>query len=132
MKFWMTVLALVLCLGFVNVTHAANKGDKKGLRGKISSVDGKNVVVTARGKNKGSDVTVMTDDNTSVTIDGKKSAVGDLKAGMFVTISPAEGTAAMIMATTTPPQKKKAPSSDTSKSSDSEKKPDASNTTDSK
>jgi ABC-type Na+ efflux pump permease subunit len=125
MKFWMTVLTLVLCLGFVNVTHAA-KGDKKGLRGKISSVDGKSVVVTSRGKNASGDVTVMTDDNTTVTIDGKKSAVGDLKAGMFVMVSPAEGTAATITATTTRPQKKNA------KTSDSKKPADSSNATDSK
>ena len=106
MKVWMSVLALVVCFGFVGEVHAA-KGDKKGLRGKISSVDGKSVVVTARAKGAGAgDVTVATDDNTSITVDGNKASVGDLKAGMFVTVSPAAGTAATITATTTRPERK--------------------------
>jgi hypothetical protein len=131
MKIWMSVLVLALCFGFVGVAHAA-KGDKKGLRGKVSSVDGKNVVVTSRGKTSG-DVTVATDDNTSITVDGKKAAVGDLKAGMFVMVSPTEGTAASITATTTRPERKNKGTADTSKTTEETKKTDdAAKSTDSK
>jgi len=65
------------------------------LRGKVVKVEGTNVVVKTYVK----EVTVATDDKTKVTIDGKEAKVADLKAGMHVVVTPAEGTATEIKAT---------------------------------
>ena len=45
---------------------------------------------------------------TSVTVDGKEAKIEEVKAGYYVTITPAEGKATSITATTTKPEKKKA------------------------
>jgi hypothetical protein len=48
----------------------------------------------------------MTDANTVVTIDGKSSKVSDLTAGLFVRVSPTEGTATTIAALSSRPEHK--------------------------
>jgi len=65
------------------------------LHGKVVKVDGANVVVKTYLK----EVTVATDDKTVVTLDGKEAKVADLKAGMYVVVTPAEGIATEIKAT---------------------------------
>jgi hypothetical protein len=65
------------------------------LHGVVVKVEGANVVVKAVGK----EVTVATDDKTVVTLDGNAAKVGDLKAGMHVVVTPAEGIATEIKAT---------------------------------
>jgi hypothetical protein len=118
MKVWISLLALVLGLSFVTPTMAA-KGGKKGLRGQVASFSGDatkgSLTVTTGGKKNPQDVTVATDDKTSVTLDGNPAKVTDLKAGLYVMVSPAEGTAATITASTSRPKKKSADSSDTTK-----------------
>lgn len=131
MKLWISLLALVLGLSFVTPTMAA-KGGKKGLRGQVTSFSGDekkgSLVVSSGPKKSAQDVTVETDDKTTVTLDGNPAKVTDLKAGLYVMVSPAEGTAATITATTTKPQRKKP--ADSSSSSDT-KKDDAGKTSDS-
>jgi hypothetical protein len=74
------------------------------LVGKVVSSDGTNVVVeTLAWRGAGSQqVSVVTDANTSVTIDGQAAAVGDLKAGMYVVVVPSTGTATKILAKSPP------------------------------
>src|SRR4051812_24244662 len=89
MKVWISLLALVLGLSFVTPTMAA-KG-KKGARGQVTSFTGDekkgSLTFTTGGKKNPQDVTVETDDKTSVTLDGNPAKVGDLKAGLFVMVS---------------------------------------------
>jgi len=75
------------------------------LRGQVASVDGAKIVVKTRGRGgaEGQEVTVTTDDKTAVTIDGKEAKVADLKADLYVTVTPAEGTATKIEASTKAP-----------------------------
>jgi hypothetical protein len=133
MKVWISLLALVLGLSFVTPTMAA-KGGKKGVRGKVTSFTGDaskgSLTVTSGGKKNPQDVTVETDDKTSVTLDGNPAKVTDLKSGLWVTVSPAEGTAATITASTTRPERKKASdSSDTTKKDDAGKSGNSSSKT---
>jgi hypothetical protein len=69
------------------------KAHVKGLYGTVVKVDGKNLVITAAKK----EVTVATDDKTSVVIKGKGGAkLADLKAGTEVKVVPDKGTAAKV------------------------------------
>jgi|GEM_PF-2455400 len=101
------VLAAVVILSFAGsvLAQTATTRPARGLRGTIVKVDGTNVVVKtmARGGAEGQEVTVATDDKTAVTIEGKEAKVADLKADLFVNVTPAEGTATKIVATATPP-----------------------------
>jgi len=95
------------------VAAVAAEGDKEGRKkrprkrppgqaGKIVAV-GENSITIAKRAKKGEEPTkveVKTDENTTVTIDRKKAKVSDLKVGMFVFITPAEGTAEKIRART--------------------------------
>ena len=72
------------------------------LNGKVVKVDGTSLVVATGGK---STVTVATDGTTAVTLDGKTVALGDLKEGMYVHVTPATGPAAKIGAKTPKPKK---------------------------
>ena len=109
-----TLLALVAVLGMVGVAVAA-EGDapKKtrtpGIWGKIVKVEGTNIVVAARtrGSEDTKEVTVATDDKTVVTLDGKEAKLANLKADMFVRITPATGTAEKVVAMTKMPERKK-------------------------
>jgi hypothetical protein len=110
------LLALVVVLGMVGVAVAA-EGDapKKtrtpGIWGKIVKVEGTNIVVAARtrGSEDTKEVTVATDDKTVVTLDGKEAKLADLKADMFVRITPATGTAEKVIASTKMPERPKKP-----------------------
>jgi len=94
------VLLFVGVIMMVMVAPVAGKGKKEKpaaaatLQGKVVNVDGANVVVKAAKK----EVTVATDDKTTVTIDGNAAKVADLKAGMQVVVTPAEGIATEIKA----------------------------------
>jgi hypothetical protein len=106
MKLWITLLAAALTLSFVGTAHAA-KG-AKGLKGQIVSVaaDGKSIVVSAGKKSDAKQSTIELDDAVTVTVDGAPAKVADLKAGLYVMVSPAEGKATSITATTAKPEKK--------------------------
>ena len=89
----------MLVLGVASFAMAArDKGAKApaGLHGVVVSVDGTNLKI----KVKKDEQTVATDANTVVTIDGEAKTLGDLKAGMNVTVTPATGTATKIEAKT--------------------------------
>jgi len=66
------------------------------LTGAICKIDGAKISVKSA-KDKAV-VEVATDDQTSVTLDGKAAKVADLKVGMNVTVTPATGTATNIVA----------------------------------
>jgi hypothetical protein len=110
------LLALAVVLGMVGVAVAA-EGDapKKtrtpGIWGKIVKVEGTNIVVAARSRDskETKEVTVATDANTKVTLDEKEAKLADLKADMFVRITPATGTAEKVVAMTKMPERKKKP-----------------------
>jgi preprotein translocase subunit YajC len=95
------LLLFVGVIMMVVVAPVAGKGKKEKtavsgtLQGKVVSVNGANVVVKVAKK----EVTVATDDKTVVTLDGNAAKVGDLKAGMHVVVTPAEGIATEIKAT---------------------------------
>lgn len=103
MKVGIWLLALALCIGFTGTAHAAKEKKGKALRGKITKVEDGKITV----KHGSDEVTVSTDDKTSVTLDGKDAKVADLKEGLFVAVTPAEGTATSITATTKRPEHKK-------------------------
>ncbi|HUO10749.1 MAG TPA: hypothetical protein VM008_20780 [Phycisphaerae bacterium] len=90
MKTWSIVLAMMMALILsAGVAEAAKSA--KPLSGTIAKIDGANITVTPRAK-KGStetpaDVTVATDDKTTVTIKGETKAVSDLKVGDKVRIT---------------------------------------------
>jgi len=123
MKRWTLVLSLaavVLC----GQALAAEKGKEKGkgekkpvdaLIGKIVSVapnatDDKltDIVVKTHGK-ESKEVTVQADESTTVTIDKEAAKPADLKADMYVKITPATGKAEKIVASTQKPEKKEKP-----------------------
>jgi hypothetical protein len=111
MKNWTKVLAALAIVGMVSVsavraedpkpvTPKPAKADKPakgtGIRGKVVKVDGTNLVVTTGKKGQETEKTVVTDDKTVVTIEGKEGKLADLKAGQVVRITPDTGTATKI------------------------------------
>jgi hypothetical protein len=127
MKNLKTVLAFALALGIAGIAHAgkkaesataadakpaaekAEKGEKKAkaakaVKGKVVKVDGDKLVI-AKGKNA-EEVTITTDANTKITIEGKAAKLADLQAGQMVSVSPADGTATEIVVAA--PKKEKA------------------------
>ena len=99
----------------VNVTPAEGTATKivatiPSVRGQVVKVDGANVVIkTMAGRGaEAKEVTVKTDDKTTVKIDdAADKKVSDLKADMYVTITPAEGVATAIVATTKAPERRR-------------------------
>jgi len=90
-------LAVLAIVGFVGVVGAADKPAKEGKKpmgvmGEVVAVDGTNLKI----KTKDGEVTVATDANTAVSIEGAAGKLADLKAGQKVRISPATGTATKI------------------------------------
>ena len=109
MKFFIAMTVLVISLALAGDAMAKGAGGKHGLRGKIVSVSGNSVVIQTHSKTDGKATkTVVTDANTMVTIDGKSSKVSDLTAGLFVRVSPSEGTATTIAALSSRPEHKHA------------------------
>jgi hypothetical protein len=96
----LAVVAVVAMVG--SIVMAQDAPAARGLRGTIVKVEGANVIVKtmARGTTEAKEVTVATDDKTAVTVDGKEAKLADLKAGMRVNVTPAEGTATKIAAST--------------------------------
>ena len=96
------VLVAVAVLGLAGFAMAADKekgkgkGKKgpKGLVGKVVSVDTAAKTITL--KKKGGEVTVTTDENTEITVNGAAGSLGDIKAGMVAKITPATGTATKV------------------------------------
>jgi hypothetical protein len=83
---------------FAGLAMGAEETKPAALHGTVVKVEGTNVVV----KTAKAEATVATDEKTVVTIDGQKATVAELKAGMRVTVIPAEGTATKIRAMSAP------------------------------
>jgi ABC-type sugar transport system substrate-binding protein len=101
------VLALVGLMGVAARADEVPKEVPKGqhLLGLVVKVsdDGAKVTVKAGTDAAAKEVAVKVGENTVITVDGKAAKVADLKAGMFVIVTPAEGTAEKIVARTPPP-----------------------------
>ena len=97
------VLAILAIAGAVIAAEgtATSKPKFDGVRGMIVKVDGANVTIKGRADKE---TVVVTDANTVVTIDEKASTVADLKADMYVQVTPATGTATKIVASTKKPE----------------------------
>lgn len=105
------VLAAVAVLGLACYVLAEDTPAPKHnhLGGKIVKIDGTNIVIKtwAHGDQESKEVTVATDDKTVFTLDGKDAKLADLKADLFVRVTPKEGTATKVEASTTRPEHKK-------------------------
>ena len=111
MKF-ANVLAAVAVLGLAcyvlaEDTPAPKKHDHIG--GKIVKVEGTDIFIKtwAHGDQEAKEVTVKTDDKTVFTVDGKDAKLADLKADLFVRVTPKEGVATKVEASTKRPEHKK-------------------------
>ena len=103
-------LAVLLCLAGVAVANDEDAPKKKrparkrpnGIFGKIVKVEGANLVVAkrTRGSKETTEVTVATDDNTKFSLDRNEATLADMKAGLFVFITPETGTAERVRAMT--------------------------------
>jgi hypothetical protein len=93
------LLAAVALVGVVGSAAALLAADAPAdvLRGKVVSVDTDKGTLVVAPRN-GDNVTVATDKDTKVTVDGKDATLADVKAGLFVEVSPATGTAKTITA----------------------------------
>jgi len=107
-------LAAILCMVGVAMAQDAPKDAPKqerpkGIAGKIKSVDGMKLVITKRAREgqEATEVTVTADDKTVVTLDRKEATMADLKADMFVFVTPETGTAEKIVASTKMRERKK-------------------------
>jgi len=78
------------------------------LFGQVVKVEGDKLIIKTRGEGgaEGKEVTVATDANTKVTIDGKEAKLSDLKPGNRVVITPKEGVAKEIRCRTQPPPRR--------------------------
>jgi len=101
----MTVVALVGVAVIAQDTATRPRGPR-GLRGQIVKVEAGKITVKPMVRPGGEareDVVVTTGEKTTVTIDEKEAKVADLKADMWVVVTPMEGTAEKIVASTKPP-----------------------------
>lgn len=105
------VLVAVALLGLVcfSVADAKEKGKggrkgPKGVAGKVVSVDTEAKTLTL--KKKGGEVTVTTDGNTEIIVNGAAGSLADIKPGMVAMATPATGTATKVIAKT-PGEKRK-------------------------
>ena len=100
------LLAAVAVLGFVSYVLAddtpTTKPHHDGIGGKIVKIDGTNIVIKTRahGDVESKEVTVATDDKTVFTLDGKDAKLADMKEGLWVRVTPAQGTATKVSAKT--------------------------------
>src|SRR4051812_21326281 len=113
MKRFLTVLsvALVIALGTAsaqagkgNKADKPNKADKAAKRnadavtGNVQKVDGTTLTVLAGRGKKAAEVTVTTDAETKVKVNGQDGTLAQIKPGMRVVASPNNGTATTVRA----------------------------------
>jgi len=113
MKRFLTVasVAIVLALGTAsaqagkgNKADKPNKADKVAKRnaeavtGKVQKVDGATLTVLAGRGKKAAEVTVTTDADTKVKVNGQDGTLAQIKPGMRVVATPNTGTAKMVRA----------------------------------
>ena len=108
MKRTMGLLTLVAVVGFVASFAMADTPASKpaATKGMFVKVDGTNLVLTVEKV----ETTIATDDKTTVTVDGAAVKLADLKVGMRVAVTLADGgkVAAKVEAKTAPAPKAKA------------------------
>ena len=133
MKSWTKFVAALVVVGFVSAGFAADDkpakaadkaakqaekaakagGEKvakpKALKGKLVKVDGSNLVLSVGKKNEeAKEVTIATDGNTKVVIDGKEAKLADIPAGATIGVLPDTGVAQQIIVQVAKPKKEKA------------------------
>ena len=105
-----SILALTAILALPSAllsAHRRPRSETKTIQGTVMVVEDDNIVVQTRTRGVGTrEVTVMIDERTAVTIDGRRSNASELMRGMYVVVSPVEGTATDIVATTVAPENK--------------------------
>jgi hypothetical protein len=114
MKRWIAPIVAFVMVGMLGLAcanaDAAAKADKKkdkkgGNVGMIQEIKGKTLSVTL-GKGKKATKTDLTiADDASITLDGQKSDINALKAGLYVKVDATSGTVKNIDATTKAPDK---------------------------
>lgn len=97
-------LALVALIAGQALAGDAGRRPENAIFGTVVKVDGTNLIIKTGGKD-GKEVTVATDANTKVTIDGNDAKLADLKPGNRVVVTPKEGVAKEIRCRTQPPKK---------------------------
>jgi hypothetical protein len=110
MKRFLTIasVALALVLGAASTQAAkpnkADKADKAAKRnadavtGKVQKVEGNTLTVLAGRGKKAAEVTVTTDADTKVKVNGQDGTLAQIKPGMRIVATPNTGTAKMIRA----------------------------------
>jgi hypothetical protein len=125
MKRLITLASVLLALTLVTpAAHAKgvkgdkpNKGDKAAKRdpnsvvGKVDKVDGNTLTLLQGHGKKAATVTVTTDANTKIRVNGQDAKLADIKPGMRVVASPNTGTATKVVAMT-PKKDKNGPTPD--------------------
>ena len=94
-----TALAVLAVVAIAVRTNAQEKPSL--LYGKVVSVDAAAGKVVILPKNS-AEVTVATDANTTIQVNGKGASLGDVKPDMILRVSPATGTAADLRAFSPP------------------------------
>ncbi|MDB5304399.1 MAG: hypothetical protein JWM97_1948 [Phycisphaerales bacterium] len=107
MKYVIALVALVGFLGFSSFVNAADPAPKaaKPKVGHFVKIDGKNLVYKGGPAGKGKEHTIVIDDKTKVTVDGKEAKIDDLKEGTYIEVTVVEKVATVVAASTTPPAK---------------------------
>lgn len=90
------LLALVVVFGIAGLVSAKDASAAKPVHGHFVKLDGKNIVIKSGHKGEEKEVSVPTDDKTTVTIDGKSATLSDLKEGQNVTITETNGVASHV------------------------------------
>jgi hypothetical protein len=108
------LLAMAAVLGLAGSAFAQGRGGDPNLRplmGQVVKVEEGKITVKPTFVRPGTDantatVVVTTDAKTVVTIDDKEAKVADLKADLYVTVTPRTGTATKIVATKEAPPRR--------------------------
>ena len=108
MKNAIRLLTLIVALSITCAVMAQDTPTTKpaagGLKGRVSSVDGKVITI----KSKQGEATITTDDNTTFTLDGNPATLADVKAGeRVVSVTPTDGTATEVKLMSAKKKKKK-------------------------
>jgi hypothetical protein len=99
MKLIPILVALALVFSISAVAMGAKKAPSNKVKGEITKIDGDKLTVKVGKKSdpNAREVAISTDANTKVVLaDGTDGKVSDLKTGIKVTVTPAEGTATRI------------------------------------
>ena len=91
------MVGLLAMVAVVCLVGSAAFGADESLRGKVVSVDAEKGTLVVKPR-QGDNVTVTTDKDTKVTVDGKEAKLADVKADMLAEVTPKDGVAKTIVA----------------------------------